>query len=367
MTRSPSQTLSTSIPFYDRNARINFVNAVLRNVDREGHQILEQKTELLDNIEPWLGRRWVDAYGKVKTAKILDSVMERSSSICITTKEQISAENVGNHPVVQAFQEWLETGQDGNLTVLPNGSIRISGLSSPVSTWPLYEDGSWWIQDPSASIPALALHHSLMDDSNLQILDLCSAPGGKTMQLAAYPKIEHVTAVEVSERRTKQLHANLQRTFLDHKCTVVVADGSTFIPSDGNLFDGILIDAPCSATGLGRRRPDVLRRSEGSISELIDIQRKLLQHAVDNLLKPGGGILVYATCSLLPEESEDQMRWLLKQYEGIVENVPISNGEIGGFDNAIDDNNGWIRVIPGVLEEPMTSCDGFFVARIRKL
>jgi 16S rRNA (cytosine967-C5)-methyltransferase len=118
------------------------------------------------------------------------------------------------------------------------------------------------------------------------------------------------------------------------------------------------------ATGVGSRRPDVLRKSP-ELEELTRIQKELAVHTVDELLDIGG-IMVYATCSLLKEESEDQMNWLLSRNEGAeVETIPFLPDEIPGFDDAID-KNGWLRVIPGVLPGTLKFCDGFFVARLRR-
>jgi 16S rRNA (cytosine967-C5)-methyltransferase len=335
---------------------------VLRNIDREGNDTLKE-TSFLDNIEPWLVEEWKSAYGDARAQIIAESAMDRSP-IYLTTKS-LPGSKLDNSPIMKAFQTSFT--EEEYVEVLPQGSIRIpDSYGGDIASWPLYDDGEWWIQDPSATIPAMALYHGFVSDgfklSDLHVLDLCSAPGGKTMQLGSYG-FNHVTAVELSQRRAKQLKSNLNRVKMQDHCTVIVADGSRFRSDDGKLFDGILVDAPCSATGLGSRRPDVLRRS-CDINELTSIQRKLAVHAFDNLLKPGG-IMVYATCSLLKEESEDQMKWLLDSRAENIKSLPFTNREIPGFDGAIDEN-GWMRVLPGVLHKPMDKCDGFFVARIRK-
>jgi 16S rRNA (cytosine967-C5)-methyltransferase len=137
-----------------------------------------------------------------------------------------------------------------------------------------------------------------------------------------------------------------------------VKEGQKWSPT--TTVDGILVDVPCSATGTGSRRPDVLRR-ESDISELLDIQELLANHGAEIL--PAGGIMVYATCSLLKEESEDQVKKLVEK--GLVETLPIQPSEVPGFQDAIDEN-GWMRVIPGVLDGNLRSADGFFAARLIK-
>jgi 16S rRNA (cytosine967-C5)-methyltransferase len=199
-------------------------------------------------------------------------------------------------------------------------------------------------------------------------------------------------AIERKAARSKRLKENLERLGFDNNedesdachCDVVVQEGQTWTPSsfmaqqDGDTLtkddiSGILLDTPCSATGTGSRRPDVLRKdlsnstvSGGSeLAGLLDIQQTLLLHCVDNIL-PVGGILVYATCSLMKRESEDQILTLLQRKDSLVtvEVLPMMPGEISGFDGAIDAENGWMRVLPGQLDGELRKSDGFFVARL---
>jgi 16S rRNA (cytosine967-C5)-methyltransferase len=155
---------------------------------------------------------------------------------------------------------------------------------------------------------------------------------------------------------------------MEDRCTVCIEDGSKWLPNDDSQIHGVLVDVPCSATGTGSKRPDVLRRDK-DLGNLLEVQEKLAQHCADNILT-SGSIMVYATCSILKQESEDQVNKLLERGrngEGaVLETVPFRLGEIPGFDEAID-NNGWLRVLPGTLPGSLSSCDGFFVARLRRL
>ena len=138
--------------------------------------------------------------------------------------------------------------------------------------------------------------------------------------------------------------------------------GQEWNPEEGTEIAGVLVDVPCSATGTGNKRPDVLRK-DGDLGNLIETQSMLANHCADNILE-SGGIMVYATCSLLKRESEDQVQALLSR--GTMKTLPFTKGEIRGFDDAIDEN-GWLRVLPGVLDGELKQCDGFFVARLEKL
>jgi len=193
--------------------------------------------------------------------------------------------------------------------------------------------------------------------------DMCSAPGGKTAQLISM-NFKRVTAIEISKRRSRQLKKNLERLNMAERVSICVSDGLGWTPDDNNPVDAILLDAPCSATGTGSKRPDVLQRRE-NLDELLKTQQDLAVHCVDNILKPGG-ILIYATCSILKAESEHQIERLLTRSDGAqIETVPFQDTEVPGFGTCIDEN-GWLRILPGDLSGSMGPCDGFFVARLKR-
>lgn len=297
------------------------------------------------------------------------------SPICISVNQELGASEEEKLEKLQSieytFLQCAEEREDASAEILSHGSIEIDKTAFPgaISKWPLYKEGDWWVQDASATLPAIALSNALLkDNDNPQqdaIVDLCAAPGGKTAQLLSlgFPS---VTAVEVSSRRCKQLESNMSRLRLEDRCTVVVADGRKWIPPEGpESVAGVLLDVPCSATGTASRRPDVLRRDR-KLDSLLETQYDLAKHCIDNILKPGG-VMVYATCSLLKRESEDQVQKILKREDGAnAKLLPFVPGEIPGFDEAIDEN-GCLRVIPGWLPGKLSTCDGFFVARLQKL
>ncbi len=211
---------------------------------------------------------------------------------------------------------------------------------------PGYAEGNWWVQDLAAGIAA-----DLLGPGNGHtVLDLCAAPGGKTMQLAAAGW--QITAIDSSSKRLERLRENLARTGLDAE--LAVADLRSYTPSQP--VDAILLDAPCSATGTFRRHPDVLHRiTDADIASLAQLQAELLARAA-RWVKPGG-LLVYATCSLEPAEGEEIIRGFLANNQGWRIN-PAQSGEVpAGVAIATE---GWVRTLPA--SKPVL--DGFFIARL---
>ncbi|SDY80226.1 16S rRNA (cytosine967-C5)-methyltransferase [Jannaschia faecimaris] len=188
--------------------------------------------------------------------------------------------------------------------VLPTGSLRLAG--GQVSLLPGFETGDWWVQDAAAAMPARLLG----DVTGMRVLDLCAAPGGKTMQLAAAGA--QVTALDVSPKRMRRVFQNLERTGL--QADVLEADALKWSPEEP--FDAVLLDAPCTATGTIRRHPDLphLRESR-DVEALTKLQYQLLDRAL-GFVKPGGRV-VYCTCSLLPVEGENQIDAALKRHPGL--------------------------------------------------
>jgi 16S rRNA (cytosine967-C5)-methyltransferase len=214
-----------------------------------------------------------------------------------------------------------------------------------------FKAGDWWVQDLAAAIPARLLGAGANESGGRSALDLCAAPGGKTMQLAASGW--KVTALDMSKRRLDLLKDNLKRTGL--KASPVRADALTWEPK--HRFDAILIDAPCTATGTCRRHPDVLHRiGQRQIAEMVELQRALAAKAAE-WLNPGG-VLVYAVCSLEAEEGEEQAAWI-DAHCGLTP-MPITAEELPA--GLVPTSEGWLRTHPGMLAE-QGGLDGFFVAR----
>lgn len=240
-----------------------------------------------------------------------------------------------------ATAEWAE--RTGGVSLAP-GHIRLP-RGEAVENIAGYDEGAWWVQDLAASLPARLLGSG----EGRRVLDLCAAPGGKTLQLAAAGW--HVTALDASAKRLERMRANLDRTGLT--ADLVTADALTWQP-DGS-FDAVLIDAPCTATGTCRRHPDVLHRiGPRQIAELADLQAALLGRAA-GWVKPGGQ-LVYAVCSLERAEGEEQAAQVALTPDPVrAEELPAG---------IVPTPEGWVRTDPAMLADA-GGLDGFFVARWR--
>lgn len=231
---------------------------------------------------------------------------------------------------------------------LPQGSVRLTG-NKQVSKLPGFDTGDWWVQDAAAAIPVRLLN----PQPGEKIADICAAPGGKTMQLAASGA--DVTALDMSSTRLVRLHENLTRTGLT--ATVVRAD---FLTWQDGPFDAILLDAPCSATGTLRRHPDLPHVRKGKdIKPLFELQARMLDHAV-TMLKPGGR-MVFCTCSLLPEEGEDQIKGALERHADL-QVAPVTQDWI---EDGWRDAQGGLRLRPDFWAE-RGGMDGFYIAVLHK-
>ncbi|MDE1914942.1 MAG: RsmB/NOP family class I SAM-dependent RNA methyltransferase [Sphingomonadales bacterium] len=243
-------------------------------------------------------------------------------------------------------QEWAQ--RLGGVSLMP-GHMRLA-RGHAVETLDGYGEGAWWVQDLAASIPA-RLIGAPAGQGGGRALDLCAAPGGKTMQLAAMGW--DVTALDLSPKRLKLVDDNLARTGLRAHC--VQGDALVWEPEE--RFDAILIDAPCTATGTARRHPDVLHRiGPRQIEEMAGIQQRLIERAAQ-WLNPGGR-LVYAVCSLERAEGAGQAAGVT----GLIDE-PVSAQELP--EGIVPTSEGWVRTDPGMLQEA-GGLDGFFMARWRK-
>ncbi|SCA56197.1 SUN protein [Candidatus Terasakiella magnetica] len=282
-------------------------NAVLRRIDREKE---EYPAEVIarKNMPDWLYESWENAYGAEVAIEIAKAHLTEAA-LDITPKYADEAEI------------WAKRL---NGEILDNGSVRLS-TGGRIEELDGYSNGSWWVQDAAATQAVKMLGNV----TGKTVLDLCAAPGGKTMQLAAAGA--DVIAVDKNKNRLKRLEENMERTRVTAE--VVEADLMEWEPAD--FVDAILLDAPCTATGTLRRHPDGLwtKKSE-DIRAMADIQGTLW-HRASHWVKPGGKI-VYCTCSLQPEEGELMLKAFLKghknfEQEGEVYRSLPSQGKDGFF------------------------------------
>jgi 16S rRNA (cytosine967-C5)-methyltransferase len=322
------------------------VNAVLRRVIREKDAMLA-KTAITDNLPAEIKARWDQHWGPEKTAEIA-RLAAQTPPLDITGTGNIDAlaGQLGGTPVA---------GQTIRCTF--DGDIRNMAE---------YAAGSWWVQDAAAALPV-----RLMGDvSGKQVWDLCAAPGGKTAQLIA--RGAEVTAIDKEAPRMDRLRSNLKR--LNMTASIKKAD---ILDSDFDRMakarpvDMILLDAPCSATGTIRRRPDILVRDERpDLASLQEIQIEMLKNCLGWVKT--GGIVLYATCSLEPEEGEEVVSAII--HHRLAEIRPFTATELGPFASSLT-AQGWARILPDCLAESELNTaeaaqvlaqgnDGFFIARL---
>lgn len=309
------------------------VNAVLRRLARESAALLAAQDAARLNTRDWLWQSWSESYGEDNCRAIAEAHMaEPATDLNFKNDAENWTARLGGEP-------------------LPCGMLRLARAGA-VEALDGYDAGAWWVQDFAAALPARLLG----DVSGQTIIEIGAAPGGKTAQLASAGA--NVLALDRSPTRLARLRENMTRLGLQTE--IIEADGQTWRPQ--SLADGVLLDAPCSATGTIRRHPEIMwRRAAKDVAELAEKQMLLLQAALE-MVKPGG-LVVYAVCSLEPAEGPELIDQFLKQSEN-VERVALATDEIGGLDEALTPA-GDLRTLPCHLAE-QGGMDGFYAARLRR-
>lgn len=301
------------------------INAVLRKVATAGPGVLDDLDSARLDTPVWLWTAWGQSARAIATAHQTEAPLD------VTLKPGIVPPEGG--------------------TPLPTGSVRFPA-GTRVSDIPGFDAGDMWVQDAAAALPA----QLLAAQPGERIADLCAAPGGKTAQLAAAGAI--VTALERDPARIERLTANLNRWRLH--ADVINADATTWMPPA--LFDAVLLDAPCSATGTIRRHPDVARvKRLREVQTVSEAQDKLLEAAIA-MLRPGGR-LIYAVCSLQPEEGAPRIAAAIAK--GFVRHDRFRPEELVALPEALT-KDGFLRTHPGLWRE-RGGMDGFFAARLIKV
>jgi 16S rRNA (cytosine967-C5)-methyltransferase len=309
------------------------INAVLRRIAREGKERLAQQDAARLNTPDWLWQSWTTAYGEPVARTIAKAhLVEPPLDLSVNSDPAGWAARLGG---ARLYGNTVRRQAGGAIEDLPG-----------------YGDGAWWVQDAAAALPARLLG----DVGGRLVIDLCAAPGGKTAQLAAAGA--RVIAVELSEKRAERLRANLKRLGLEAQ--IEVADALAWRPPEPAEF--VLLDAPCTATGTIRRHPDIAwHKTPAEVSRMAALQARLLEAAAA-MLRPGA-ILVYASCSLQPEEGPHVVAPALAA--GLpVARLPVEAQELDGLPVGIIDA-GDVRTLPCHLLE-RGGLDGFFIARLRR-
>ncbi|MCS6758558.1 MAG: MFS transporter [Candidatus Devosia euplotis] len=310
------------------------INAVLRNAQANSARFGMLSDDLL--IPETFGDNWLAAYGKPAIDAFSDALLAGATlDLTLKQDDQGLIDSLGAERVMA-------------------DTVRIDQRDRPVEALPGFTEGRWWVQDAASAIPARLLGLA----PGARVLDLCAAPGGKTAQLikAGYA----VTALDADAKRMERLKENMAR--LDYSAQTIVGDAGTFTPA--TLFNGVLLDAPCSATGTFRRHPEVIwHRSVGDVAGRVRLQRALLTNAYRCLDRDG--VLIYCVCSLEPAEGEEQVDWAFQSLPGL-KLWPVTGDEIAGLEAAVS-STGLVRTHPGMMPGGRTGgMDGFFVARFRR-
>lgn len=314
------------------------VNAVLRSVQRQKGTLRKTPESALEMLPEWLRQRWIQNYGQ-DYAEDVAGIMRQEAPIDITLKD------------AKASHEWGQKLKGESLCL---GSVRVHHATGHVASWSGFEEGAWWVQDLAASLPI----NMLGDVAGKSVLDMCAAPGGKTMQLAA--KGAKVTAIDLAPTRMQRVAENLSRVGLAHDVQMVVADVTTWRPESS--FDVIVCDAPCSSTGTLRRHPELpWNHEEKLLAKTTASQRAMLRRASE-LLQPKGQLL-YCTCSMEVEEGENQVEKFLNQNRNFKEMQTVPE-HIKPFLKRGMRNIGW-RTNPTVLADK-GGMDGFFMALLER-
>ena len=309
------------------------INAVLRRLARDGRVWLISQDAARLNTPNWLWRSWTGAYGPETCRRIAEAHLVEPP-LDLTAKERPETWSV---PL--------------GAEIMPSGSLRLRPRG-PVERLPGFAEGAWWVQDAAAALPAALLG----DVRGSNVIDLCAAPGGKTAQLAA--RGARVVAVDRSAKRMQRLRTNLDRLGLGARTEI--ADVLHYRPDEP--ADAVFLDAPCSATGTIRRHPDIPRiKRAAEVPALTAVQHRMLRAALA-MVRPGG-LVVYAACSLQPEEGADLIRPFVGP-DGAAVRVPIEADEIGGTADLVD-AEGDLRTLPCHMAEK-GGMDGFYACRLRR-
>ena len=347
-----TQILFLNIPDYSSvNTSVNLskkkfrslsglVNAILRNISKDKKKLIDELDPIM-NLPSWIQIDWIKNYGEKKTRKFAKLFSEKPPLDINIKKKKINDRNWGEHLDGEKFFKQI---------------IRLN-KNGLVTDFPFFQEGDWWVQSASASIPVEIINKFFekKEKEKVEILEVGSAPGGKTFQLCDYNY--NVTAIDISKKRIIKFEENLKR--LNFSPKIINLDILNF--NTHEKFDCILIDSPCSASGIASRNPDILlRKKDHLLKDLLDKQMKILKKC-SSLLKVKG-IMVYVVCSLISDEGKNQINYFLKRNKGY-KMKKFSKNILDGLKYKLTD--GMLTINPDDYEDK-GGMDGFFIACIEK-
>lgn len=317
-----------------------FVNAVLRKIAAAKEELLNADNGIFfpESFRKLLQKDYTaEQISRIETAAANETPLD----LTVKTNPEFWAEKLGG-------------------ILLPNGTVRLENTGK-IEKLTGYKDGSWWVQDFSASLAAMALSKP----QNKNILDLCAAPGGKTAQLLAAGA--QVTSLDISEDRLKTLSENIHRLQLPTPL-ILCADALAYLEDATETYDAVLLDAPCSATGTLRRHPEIVHiKKAADIQKMAALQKQILEK-ISKTIKTGSE-LIYCTCSIAKSEGEHQIKAFLQQHAEF-RIIPLSAENFSAFSGQLPDDmftpEGFVRTLPYHLSA-QGGADSFFIAKLQKV
>lgn len=329
-----------------------FVNGMLRNIDREKQQLpLPDKKQHLGKymsiryaLPEWIIEMWLPVYGEERTAAICEALNKRAS-VC----GRLNTLKGSRDTLLQVLKEEGMTVEEGHLL----GEAFYIKKVDQLQNSPSFKEGKWTVQDESAMLVA----HVVAPKSGDSILDMCSAPGGKSMHMAALMADEgEIVSCDIHPHKLELIAKNAERLGI-HIIKPVCQDGTVYRPEWEGKFDKVLLDAPCSGLGIMKRKPDIrLNKTQEDMTAIASIQKALFKNAVRYLKEEG--TLIYSTCTIARTENEEMVREMCQtlglELVNIVDTIPeCLKGEV--------EEGGMIQILPDVADT-----DGFFIACLKK-
>lgn len=324
------------------------VNGVLRNYLRNSDKKyydennINEKLAFIYSYPQWMVKLFIAQYGEVQGEKILEGLNKRPSVTVRINNTKGDFEQISNELEKNNYN--IEEG-----IICPEAIRIIRGKS--IENNPMFNEGLITVQDESAMLVAPSMELK----ENITVLDLCSAPGGKTTHIAEIMNnTGKIMGFDIYDHKLELIKSNCERLGLNN-IELGLLDATVECKELIEIGDRVLIDVPCSGLGIIRKKPEIkYNKREKELKSLISVQRNIMKNAA-NYVKPGG-ILLYSTCTVNKDENEGNIKWFLKNFK----NFSIEPLNFGKIDNIIYDEYGCVTVLPNEF------MDGFFIAKIRR-